>query len=517
MTEPEVIYRSEGSTPSEKYLAKLCDQSFLKLWSYTNVYVDRRKGGKGDGKELCDLLVVCGDYVLIFSDKTIGWQGDENIELSWRRWFNRAIHHSARQIRKAERWIEQLADKIYLDKACTKPFPYTLPPPARRKVLGIIVALGASSACKKYFGESTGSLMLLPEIKGLSHLKDGSAPPFAVGDIDPDGPFIHVLDDVTLDIVLSELDTVTDFASYLERKAAFFRSGKLLSAGGEEDLLSYYLTHMNKANEHDFTRPDGMPLRENDHISIETGNYIQFRRNPQYLEKKRADEYSYIWDQLIEMFTDHMRAGTTIVPNGEPFVLSDYEKAVRYMALVNRFNRRLYGKAIHEAINIGRDAPRFTRSFLPGDHAADRETAFFFMTLARPNFELENGYEQYRAVRRRKLETYALGLLHEYKTLRRVVGIGTEPSGTGSSSEDLIFVDDIEWTDDLVKSVEERKEIYGIMQPERMIKRPVREDEYPAVSGGFRGPMSQGAEPPQMNRRQRRAMKARERKNKTVT
>jgi hypothetical protein len=56
MTDPEVVVRSEGSTPSERYLAKLCDHSFLNLWSYPNVFIDKRKGGKGDGKELCDLL-----------------------------------------------------------------------------------------------------------------------------------------------------------------------------------------------------------------------------------------------------------------------------------------------------------------------------------------------------------------------------------------------------------------------------------------------------------------------------
>jgi hypothetical protein len=65
------IIRSQGATPSERYLAKIADRSFLNLWSYPNTFIDKRSGGKGDGKELCDLLVVSGDHVLIFSDKTV--------------------------------------------------------------------------------------------------------------------------------------------------------------------------------------------------------------------------------------------------------------------------------------------------------------------------------------------------------------------------------------------------------------------------------------------------------------
>ena len=38
----------------------------LNLWSYPNLFFR-------PGKELCDLLVVCGDEILVFSDKTIAW------------------------------------------------------------------------------------------------------------------------------------------------------------------------------------------------------------------------------------------------------------------------------------------------------------------------------------------------------------------------------------------------------------------------------------------------------------
>ena len=44
----------------------MIEKSFLKLWSYPNLYNKNRK-------ELCDLLVVCGDVAVIFSDKYINF------------------------------------------------------------------------------------------------------------------------------------------------------------------------------------------------------------------------------------------------------------------------------------------------------------------------------------------------------------------------------------------------------------------------------------------------------------
>ena len=61
---------TEGTTKSERTLTRLARKAFLSLWSYPNVYSDEgRSNGKGDGKELVDLLVVFGNDVLLFSDK----------------------------------------------------------------------------------------------------------------------------------------------------------------------------------------------------------------------------------------------------------------------------------------------------------------------------------------------------------------------------------------------------------------------------------------------------------------
>ena len=56
---------SGGVTPSERYLVELARRTFLSLWSFPNVY--RAEGLNGARKkELADLLVVCGEDVIVF-------------------------------------------------------------------------------------------------------------------------------------------------------------------------------------------------------------------------------------------------------------------------------------------------------------------------------------------------------------------------------------------------------------------------------------------------------------------
>jgi hypothetical protein len=76
----EAIHRSRGSTASERLLADLGEQAFLDLWSYPNLFYEKKQGGVGDGKELCDMLVVCGDDVIILSDKHIKYQEDKDVQ-----------------------------------------------------------------------------------------------------------------------------------------------------------------------------------------------------------------------------------------------------------------------------------------------------------------------------------------------------------------------------------------------------------------------------------------------------
>jgi hypothetical protein len=269
---------------------------------------------------------------------------------------------------------------------------------------------------------------------------------------------------------------------------------------------------MNSSGEHDFTRPDGSDLGDAN-ISFGIGIYDNLVNNQQYLAKKEADKISYAWDKLIEQFTNNMLAGTTIVPDGMSPEISELEQGIRHMALVNRYKRRLFGEAILDALEKSKNTDRFVRSLLPGPNDPQRDTAFFFMTVAIPKFELPDGYDGYRNVRRKFLEVYAYALAEKFRELKRVVGIATEPRSDISNvgrSEDLIVIEPKEWTDEFVAKLEESKEQLNVMREDNF--KPYlsnQEPEFPTVAG-----RQSEFDTPKLNRKQRRALAAKTRKVK---
>lgn len=78
---------------------RLVRRSFLSLWSFANVYRDSgRSGGKGDGQELADVLVLFNEHVLIFSDKHAEYPSHADEKVAWGRWYRYAVEKSAKQL-----------------------------------------------------------------------------------------------------------------------------------------------------------------------------------------------------------------------------------------------------------------------------------------------------------------------------------------------------------------------------------------------------------------------------------
>jgi hypothetical protein len=489
----------------------LAEKSFLNLWSYPNPFRDQKQSGGGDGKELCDLLVVCGRYIIIFSEKTIAWPSGE-LELAWSRWIKRAGRAAAKQARGAERWITEYPSRIFLDRTCAVPFPINFPPPEDRVIHIVVVAKGAAEACRKHIPDSSGSLNIKPTVKADAHWvsESGEIEPFAVGDIDPTGSFVHVIDDVALDIVMGELDTVRDFTDYLDKKAAFIRSGRLLEAQGEENLLAYYAIRINDDGEHDF-----VPDEAQGQIEIERSRYKRFVRDPQYIAKKKADEISYLWDTLIEAFTTHMLDGTSITLDGNDFDLRKNELGVRYMALLGRFARRNYGEAVRGALEKGTTNDQFFRAIISPVEAKENETGFFLFTMKYLDWmEQMGGYEHYRLKRSETAHVYALGLLERHPHLERVIGISCDPPDQGTSvSEDLVYAEQFEWTENDRRDIQRNCKNFGVLQGRHLETRSTPQ-EFPDVET-ITMEMKTGPAPSSgMNRKQRRAQSAKARRKK---
>jgi hypothetical protein len=169
----------------------------LKLWTYPNLF-------KQPGKELIDLVVVFRNDVLLFSDKSCAYPDTGNAGLNWQRWFSRAIAKSAHQVRQAERWLRTQPGEIFLDAAAKEKLPITLPPPAVMTVHRICVATGAADRCRR----ETGQPML-----GIDLTIADAEAPLRIGTVTEAGGFLHVFDSHALELVLTELDTVSDFVA----------------------------------------------------------------------------------------------------------------------------------------------------------------------------------------------------------------------------------------------------------------------------------------------------------------
>lgn len=443
--------QNTGVTESERLLSRLCRDTFLTLWSYPNLFINKGDAVRGgDGKELCDLVVIFENHVILFSDKECQFGDSGNLDVDWSRWYRNAIKKSADQIFGAERWIRDYPGRIFTDRKCQTPLPIPLPDPSVMKFHRIVVAHGAAERCRRHLGGS-GSLVLSSAVTGDAHVlkeSDGGRP-FTIGQVNPEKGFIHVYDDATLPMILKQLDTISDFVHYLDRKEKLFTSGITVIAAGEENMLAEFLKRTNEESEHDFIIPEGATG-----VAFDDGIWSEFQKNPQRLAQIEADEVSYTWDRIIEKFTFHALNGTSEWQS-EPG-LAIHEIALRFMAKEPRLRRRLLSAALMGLIHktrIDQRATRIVKPYLP------EQPYYLFLVMPEPP-EAIASYEQYREVRRTLLGYYCMALKLDYPDATNIVGFATETGLSEARSEDLVYLDAGVWTDeDMEEAIKRKKEL----------------------------------------------------------
>lgn len=469
MTMWEPIQPSAGITPSERVLAQLCSKTFLRLWAYPNLYRDQRLSPTNSiGKEICDLLVVCGTHLIIFSDKSCAFPASGDLEKDWSRWYRRAIRRSAEQIAGAERWLRTYPDRTFLDEQCQRRFPLNLQPWDQLTVHRIVVALNAADRCRAEIG-GTGSLLIDPDLVGDAHVTPTAKyyQPFAVGWIDPALGYIHVLDDVTLGIVLTALNTVTDFVDYLDKKEALIASGKLHWAPGEQDLLAVYLSNVNETGSHDFPK-----LQSAQRVAVEEQSWSTLCADPRYQAKYHADVDSLHWDSIIEDFSGHIFEATLLTD--EPYEIQEYELALRVMARERRVARRILGRAIAEKIQSvprGKIGVRYIVSF-------DQPGLGYVYLL----YPLGESDDRDRNRERRKLYLFECCIVFGWKhqNLKQIIGIATETAlGNPGRSHDLLYFSPGVWTPETERQAKEIQASRGLLIDGKATQRELHEEEYP--------------------------------------
>lgn len=377
---------------AEEVLHELAQKTFFTDWCYPN---PRLPGGK----ELCDLLVVFDDIAIIWQLKDVKLSKTGNFKDS-------DMAKNVSQLLGARRQLCDLKVSINLEN------------PRRGEELLDVSSISNVYLVSALFGQQPFTLECAQIVKGN---------------------MVHVLTRTFAEIILNELDTISDFCKYLRTKEdLLFANTSLIVLGGEEELLASYLR--NDRSFEAFKDYDGGIMNE--------GIWSELQRDSQYIAKKKEDELSYVWDGMIE------RAHEGDNP--------EYEVIARELARHNRFQRRCLGKAIFDAHMIAHRSTRPFRRFLISE-----STVYCFLFQDDP---------EPREDRRAHLTAMCHVARSKYKDMK-VIGIATEQGIRRTCSYDFVLISAHKWTkedQETLDKIEIHKDI--LYNPKKHI---LREEEYP--------------------------------------
>jgi hypothetical protein len=456
------ISKSEGVTPTERLLAELCDRTFLKLWSFPNPC-------REDGKELCDLIVVFENEVLIFFDRE-NRRFDNNptdVDLAWKRWRKEVIDKQVTTALGAERYIRK-GRPIFLDTKQAEPFPIPIDLQNAR-FHKVVVAHGVRDACKQSSPSNvSGSLAISYGPKGTASVDQ----PFFV-EIDRDNP-VHILDTDNLEIALNELDTIFDFTAYLDAKIEAIQRHKFLTYCGEEDVVAHYFLNFDDNKKRHMIGS----LDDFDSVHIGEGEWTDFEKSGLYARRKKANDTSYFWDRLLQITSSNALNGT-LEGNSEPF---KGKSAIHFMAKEPRFSRR--GLSDHMLKSI--------RNFPENDEPLVRNVSLmpsffegtYYVFLQLKAVGLSSDFDEYREKRTAILEFACGAAKLKMPDIQRVIGIAIDaPKYAGPSNpEDMLLMEFSDWTPERRAYYEEANKEWRFFSTPQMQMTKQRVSEFPATS-----------------------------------
>lgn len=369
-------------TPSEKFVFDLCNNTFLKLWCHDNPIGKKTK-------ELCDVLIVCGNDIIIFSVKEININPSGDSQVDEDRWIRRAIEDSVKQVYGAERIIA-LKDKIVLKDFKTE---IDLPLKENRIIHRVCVSIGRGNERGLKFG----------------HFGQG---------------FVHVFDEDSVHVVLTELDTITDFIQYLRAKERFIESGKEVVFSSEKDLLAFYIQAGRR-----FELPDDLSYF--DVLAYENGIWEELKTDAEYKEYKNAIQVSYFWDEMIDDFVKHHFEDSLIVPISR----SNLDVSIFMMARETRASRRALSNLLIELIR-NQEKPRINSRML---YSPENTNVLYYWLLKETN--TKDRHERLDELQMRCFAARQRAGKGDF-----VIGIATDPFDSIIQTFDFCSIDASNWT-----------------------------------------------------------------------
>ena len=395
---PDPHYFELKGKNAEKVLEKLAHHTFISDWCFLNPKLP-------NGKELCDLLIVFDDKLIIWQIKDLKINKDGKFSKS-------EVDKNLRQLLGAKRQLFDLKTPINFENSRRKTEVFD-----STKIRETYLISGI-------FGGEEDFYSPFEEIKGSK---------------------IHIFTKKFSEIILNELDTISDFCKYLKDKEKLmsidsFRS--VIVSGGEEELLAFYILQGGFEDYQD--KPGG--------LFLDDGIWDHLMKDKRYLAKKEADKISYGWDEII----NRTHEGSI-----------DYEIVAKELAIPTRFERRCLSQAFMDGhIQAYKDNihPIFRRKYV-----TDKTTyCFLFIDKDIP-----------RSVRINMLETMCGIARGQHPQNKKIIGIATENQFFSNCSYDYIVYHKDNWTTEDEIWMKETQEKTGIFLNPKMGYH--NENEYPKL------------------------------------
>lgn len=253
-----------------------------------------------------------------------------------------------------------------------------------------------------------------------------------------DRGFVHILDDLTLGIILKEMDTTKDFLEYLTQKERFISDGHLAFYAGEEELLAYYMSSFD-GRAFSFVSQERL-------LCLGEGLWNQFKRSELYRNVKARYRPSYTWDAMIEHFASVVLSGEMLNWGPGDGSVALHESRLRHLAKLNRFERTQVSLAFAELIQQSKiiSAREPDRIFVRSIQPSSGDTLYILVIFPDSGFE---SYQSYRQARSFCLESYCFVSKLQNPTMSHVIGISMDvPRGQQTTSEEIIHIGEEDWT-----------------------------------------------------------------------
>jgi hypothetical protein len=218
---------------SENFVYELSQKSFITDWCYKSPKLP-------NGEEICDPLIIFNNVAIIWQIKDLKLDNNNKYKES-------EVKKNLHQISVARRRLFE--KKLNIDLENPRRGKEKFNPEPINEIYQISALLGKG---EDYFS-------------GMEII---------------DGRFVHTFTREFTEIILGELDTISDFVEYLrEKERIFSKEVGMIISGGEKELLAYYLM-----NERSFQE-----IEEMNEIIFEEGIWEDLQKRPEYGRKKETD------------------------------------------------------------------------------------------------------------------------------------------------------------------------------------------------------------------------------------